>query len=64
MDSKIRGWVENAAGVPLRLFPDEGVRLRVSDARRDVPKNRLLAQRVTGKNRVLVTAIPRIVEAV
>ena len=46
------------------MFPDEDVCVRVSDARTDEPKNRLLVERVIGKNGVLVTGIPRIVEAV
>lgn len=48
----------------LQMFSDEGVCVRVSDARTDEPKNRLLAQRVAGQNGVLVTGIPRVVRAV
>ncbi|OGO35564.1 MAG: hypothetical protein A2147_04595 [Chloroflexi bacterium RBG_16_57_8] len=59
MDPRIRSWIENAAGLPLQAIPDEGVCVRVSDARTDEPKNRLLAQRVIGKNGVLLTGIPR-----
>jgi RimJ/RimL family protein N-acetyltransferase len=64
MDNRIRKWIENAAGFSLQMFPDEGVRVRVSDARTDEPKKRLLAQRVAGQNGVLVTGIPRVVKAV
>jgi RimJ/RimL family protein N-acetyltransferase len=64
MDDRIRKWIENIAGLPLQIFPDEGVRVRVSDARTDEPKNRLLALEVVGKNGVLVTGTPRIVKAV
>jgi len=64
MDYRICKRIENAAGFPLQTFPDEGVCVRVSDARTDEPKNRLLAQRVAGQNGVLVTGIPRVVRAV
>lgn len=64
MDYRIRKRIERISGLPWRMFPDEGVCVRVSDARTDKPKNRLLVERVVGKNGVLVTGIPRIVEAV
>lgn len=64
LDYRIRERIENAAGLPLQIFPDEGVCVRVSDTRTDEPKNRLLAQRVAGQNGVLVTGIPRVVRAV
>ena len=64
LDYRIRERIENAAGLPLQMFPDEGVCVRVSDARTDEPKNRLLAQRVAGQNGVLVTGIPRVVRTV
>jgi RimJ/RimL family protein N-acetyltransferase len=64
MDYRITRWIENASGLPFKTFPDDGILVCVSGARTDVPKNRLLVQRVTGKNGVLITGIPRIVEAV
>jgi RimJ/RimL family protein N-acetyltransferase len=64
MDYRIIKWIENASGLPLKIFPDDGVRVVVSKARTDEPKNRLRAQRVMEKNGVLVTGIPRVVEAV
>lgn len=64
MDYRICNRIEKVAGFPLQTFPDEGVCVRVSNARTDEPKNRLLAQRVTGHNGVLVTGIPRVVKAV
>jgi len=63
MDDRIVKWIENASGLPYREFPDNGVIVRVSGARTDAPKNRLLVQRVIGKNGVLITGIPRVVEA-
>ena len=59
MDYRLRKRIETLAGFSLQTFPDEGVHVRVSDARTDEPKNRLLAQRVIGKNGVLLTGIPR-----
>ena len=59
MDSRIRKWNEKAAGLPLQAIPDEGACVRISNARTDEPKNRLLAQRVIGTNGVLVTGIAR-----
>ncbi len=53
----------NHAGFPSKMFPDHGVCVHVSDARTDEPKNRLLAQRIPEKNGVLVTCIPRVIEA-
>jgi RimJ/RimL family protein N-acetyltransferase len=64
MDYRVCKRIENTAGFPLQTFPDEGVCIRVSNARTDEPKNRLLAQRVSGHNGVLVTGIPRVVRAV
>lgn len=64
MDCRTCKRIENTAGFPLQTFPDEGVCVRVSNARTDEPKNRLLAQRVAGHNGVLVTGIPRVVRAV
>ena len=64
VDNRIRKRIENTAGLSYQTFPDEGVCARVSDARTDEPKNRLLAQRVAGQNGVLVTGIPRVVRAV
>lgn len=64
MDYRICKRIENGAGFPLQMFPDEGVCVRVSDAWTDEPKNRLLAQRVAGQNGVLLTGIPRVVRAV
>ena len=64
LDGRIRRRIEKISGLPFELFPDEGVRVRVSEARTNKPKNRLLAQRVIGKNGVLITGIPRVVEAV
>jgi hypothetical protein len=46
------------------MFPDEGVDVRLSTERTDKPKNRLLIERVHGKHGVLLTGIPRIIEAV
>jgi RimJ/RimL family protein N-acetyltransferase len=64
MDNRIRKWIENEAGLPFEMFPDEGIKVCVSEARTDEPKHRLLAQRVVGKNGTLVTGIPRVVKAV
>jgi len=64
MDDRIVKWIENASGLPFDVIPDDGVRILVSKARTDEAKNRLLAQRVAGKNGALITGIPRIVEAV
>lgn len=64
MDYRIRKRIERTSGLPFQMFPDEGVCVCVSDARTDKPKNRLLVERVIGKNGVLVTGIPRIVETV
>jgi RimJ/RimL family protein N-acetyltransferase len=64
MDVRIEKWIENAAGLSITEFPDEGVRVSISQARNDKPRNRLLVQRVIGKNGVLVTGIPRIIAAV
>jgi RimJ/RimL family protein N-acetyltransferase len=64
MDDRIREWIENTAGLPITEIPEEGVHIRVSRARTDEPKNRLLTQRITEKNGVLITGIPRIVEAI
>jgi RimJ/RimL family protein N-acetyltransferase len=64
MDYRIRKWIEKTSGLPFQMFPDKDVSVHVSDARTDEPKNRLLIQRVTGHNGVLVTGIPRIVKAV
>jgi len=64
MDYRIFKQIEDAAGFPLQTFPDEGICVRVSVARTDEPKNRLLAQQVAGHNGVLVTGIPRVVSAV
>jgi len=64
VDCRVRERLEKDAGLPIQTFPDRGVRVCVSDARTDEPKNRLLAQRVAGKDGVLVTGIPRVVEAV
>jgi RimJ/RimL family protein N-acetyltransferase len=64
MDYRIRKWIEKTSGLPFQMSPDEGVSVHVSDARTDEPHNRLLIQRVTGHNGVLVTGIPRIVRAV
>jgi hypothetical protein len=63
-DNRICRRVERISGLPFRMFPDEGVCVHVSDARADEPKNRLLVERVTGKNGVLVTGMPRVVNAV
>jgi len=64
MDDRVRKRLEDDAGFPIKAFPDHGVCVRVSGARTDEPKNRLLAQRVPEKNGVLVTGIPRVVKAV
>jgi RimJ/RimL family protein N-acetyltransferase len=63
MDYRIIKWIENASGLPFETFPDDGVRVLISKARTDAPKNRLLAQRVIGRNGVLITGTPRVVEA-
>jgi RimJ/RimL family protein N-acetyltransferase len=63
MDTRVRKRLENNAGFPIEAFPDHGVCVRVSHARADQPKNRLLAQRLPQKNAVLVTGIPRVVQA-
>jgi RimJ/RimL family protein N-acetyltransferase len=64
MDGRIRKWIESKAGLPLSVFPHESIRVRISTARTDEPKNRLLAQRIIGKNGVLITVIPRILETI
>lgn len=64
MDYRIRKRIEKTSGFPFQMFPDDDVCVRVSDARTDEPKNRLLIERVIGKNGVLVTGIPRIVNTV
>jgi len=64
MNDRIAKWIESAAGLPFREFPQDGVLVHVSGTRTDEPKNRLLAQRMTEKNGVLITGIPRVVEAI
>ena len=64
MDDRIRRRIEDVTGLPFEAVPDEGVKVTVSNARSDRPKNRLLVQRVIGKNGVLVTGIPRILEEI
>jgi len=64
LDRRVCKRIEEDVGLSLEAFPDEGVSVRVSDARTDTPKNRLLAQQVAGKNGALLTGIPRIVRAV
>jgi RimJ/RimL family protein N-acetyltransferase len=61
LEGRIQRYIESKAGLPLRAFPQEGVCIRESPARRDEPANRLLIQRVTGREGVLVTAIPRVI---
>jgi len=63
MDDRIREFIEKDSGLPFQAWPDEGIQVCVSEARTDKPKNRLLVQRVIGKNGVLITGIPRIVKA-
>jgi hypothetical protein len=58
MDDRIQKWIANAAGLPVTAFPGVGIYFQVSQARTDEPKNRLLVQRITGQNGVLVTGIP------
>ena len=62
MDGRIRRRIEYVTGLPFETFPNEGVKVVVSDARSERPKNRLLVQRVMGKNGVLVTGTPRILK--
>jgi RimJ/RimL family protein N-acetyltransferase len=63
-DIRIIKWIEDKAGRSCQDFPDEGVFVCESMARTDEPKNRLLAQWISGRNGVLVTVIPRLVAAV
>lgn len=62
MDDRIRRRIKEATGLPSEAFPDQGVKVSVSSARTDRPKNRLLVQRLTGKNGILVTGIPRVLQ--
>ncbi len=62
MDDRLRGWLEAKTGLPLRALPRDGVAVRVSPARSDEPRNRLEVRQVVGRG-VLVTGIPRVVEA-
>jgi RimJ/RimL family protein N-acetyltransferase len=64
IDTRICKRIERISGLPFQMFPDEGVHVRVSDARTDKPKNRLLVVQVAGKNGVLVTGIPRILDSI
>jgi hypothetical protein len=64
MNDRIAKRIESAAGLPFHEFPQDGVLVCVSGTRTDEPKNRLLAQRVMEKNGVLITGIPRMVEAI
>jgi RimJ/RimL family protein N-acetyltransferase len=64
MDSRITGWIEDKAGFSLDMFPDQGIRIEISTARSDEPKNRLLAQHIEGQEGVLITVIPRLLEPV
>ena len=64
MDQRIIKRIERTSGLPFADFPKQGVAITVSPARNDKPKNRLLVERVMENEGVLITGIPRIVDAI
>ena len=62
MDSRICLFLDKELGFPLVSFPTDGIELRESPKRSDDPRNRLRIVRIG--NAAVVTAIPRILEAV
>jgi RimJ/RimL family protein N-acetyltransferase len=64
IDLRIIQRIERTSGLPFGEFPEQGVLLRCSEARTDESKNRLLVERVTGKDGVLVTGIPNIIDSI
>ena len=64
MDDRVRRYLESKAGVSLSALADDGIAVRESPKRTDERGNRILIQRVAGVNGLLVTVVPKSVEAV
>jgi RimJ/RimL family protein N-acetyltransferase len=64
MDDRVRGYLEGRAGVALSDAPTDGIAVCESPKRTDERGNRVVAQRVAGRNGVLVTVQPGRVDAI
>ncbi len=64
MDPRIEKRLVDESGLPLAAFPARRVIIQESAKRTDEPNNRLVVQRISKRDGVLITAIPRVVAAI
>ena len=64
MDDRIRKHLENELGLSLQSVPYKGINISESPKRTDKPGNRLLIYHILNRDGVLITAIPRIIDAI